>query len=275
MVTILLGLSESGRTEVKIGQDNQFLGPPGQTLWNEATGPTYNFGWTHIVISYQQYDNAGALWAHFVVAINEEEWQLDRPSELTPGTFPDWASAWAGDSAADGWSIEHTSDIATFGRYIANLRFYSEFNTAAQLDARLPVGTVDSYLGALPNPTTYGGLKKEFQDPADPFQPAGPTGPFAKAYATQDGPSTSKIFHFDGSLSSDYKKLTTYTWNFGDGTPPGSGRFASHTYANAGTYNVTLTVSNVNGTDDYSMQVTIADTPPPMPFKLFLPNLVK
>jgi len=53
----------------------------------------------------------------------------------------------------------------------------------------------------------------------------------------------------DGSGSSDQDgSIVAYAWNFGDGTT-GSGRTASHTYAAAGTYNVTLTV-----TDDDSAQ---------------------
>ncbi|MFM1933026.1 MAG: hypothetical protein RL226_2329, partial [Bacteroidota bacterium] len=41
--------------------------------------------------------------------------------------------------------------------------------------------------------------------------------------------------------------ITSYSWNFGDGSPLGSGTTPSHTYANPGVYNVTLTVTNGNG----------------------------
>lgn len=41
--------------------------------------------------------------------------------------------------------------------------------------------------------------------------------------------------------------ITSYTWDFGDLTPFGSGTNVTHVYANAGSYPVTLTVTNGNG----------------------------
>lgn len=52
---------------------------------------------------------------------------------------------------------------------------------------------------------------------------------------------------FDGSASSDAEGLlTAYEWNFGDGHT-GTGAAASHTYDAAGTYSVTLTVTDEAG----------------------------
>ena len=51
-------------------------------------------------------------------------------------------------------------------------------------------------------------------------------------------------YRFDGGSSSDPDNdQLTYSWDFGDGSS-GSGRNATHVYASAGTYAVTLTVSD-------------------------------
>ncbi len=65
---------------------------------------------------------------------------------------------------------------------------------------------------------------------------------------------------FDGSGSSDPDgTVASYSWDFGDQTAAGSGAKPSHTYAAAGTYNVTLTVTDNQGaTNSVSHQVTVA-----------------
>ena len=69
-----------------------------------------------------------------------------------------------------------------------------------------------------------------------------------------------------GSSDSD-GTIASYNWDFGDGGTA-SGTPASHTYATAGTYPVTLTVIDDDGaTDTETSQVTVTDPPPgPVPF---------
>ncbi|MHA6693431.1 PKD domain-containing protein [Homoserinimonas sp. A520] len=53
---------------------------------------------------------------------------------------------------------------------------------------------------------------------------------------------------FDASGSSDAEgAITAYAWNFGDGSPAGTGVTTSHDYAAAGNYTVTLTVTDAAG----------------------------
>ena len=62
---------------------------------------------------------------------------------------------------------------------------------------------------------------------------------------------------FDGSASTDDKGIASYSWNFGDGTTA-TGVSPTHKYATAGTYTVTLTVTDTaaqKATD--TLQVTV------------------
>jgi PKD repeat protein len=64
-----------------------------------------------------------------------------------------------------------------------------------------------------------------------------------------------------GSSASDGATLA-YAWNWGDGTPVGSGVTAFHTYAAAGDYTVTLTLTDsMGGTATTSQTVTVAAGP--------------
>jgi len=79
--------------------------------------------------------------------------------------------------------------------------------------------------------------------------------------------SATLLLKFDGraSFSTVAKDpIVTYTWNFGDGTPTQSGSLTqtTHTYAVAGTYVATLTVTDRLGTQGTSSQtLTILPAP--------------
>jgi RHS repeat-associated protein len=84
--------------------------------------------------------------------------------------------------------------------------------------------------------------------------------PVAAFVATLQTSFGDKMISLDASSSSDSDgTITTYTWNFGDGTT-GTGKLINKTYSSFGTYNVTLTVKdNLNATKSLVKSVVVQD----------------
>jgi PKD repeat protein len=79
--------------------------------------------------------------------------------------------------------------------------------------------------------------------------------------AAFDATCTGLACLFDAGASSDDLGIAGYAWSFGDGTP-GSGQTPSHQYAAAGSYQVTLTVTDTAGQPgSVSLELTL-DLPP-------------
>ena len=89
--------------------------------------------------------------------------------------------------------------------------------------------------------------------------------------------SASLAASFDGSASSDSDgTVAGYAWNFGDNSAVGSGATPSHTYASAGTYQVTLVVTDDKGATDsvtHAVTVTAANQPPAAAFSSSIAGL--
>ncbi|WP_415378730.1 PKD domain-containing protein [Halosimplex sp. TS25] len=74
-----------------------------------------------------------------------------------------------------------------------------------------------------------------------------PTASAGSDRTVEEGTSVS----FDGSSSQDNTAVETYEWDFdGDGSTDATGATASHTFAEPGTYDVTLTVTDAAGNAD-------------------------
>ena len=73
-------------------------------------------------------------------------------------------------------------------------------------------------------------------------------------------PLAGQSIDFDGAVSSGTAPFT-YTWDFGDGSPLSTGDPITHSYAVAGTYPVTLTVTNPYGSASYAASVVVSAVP--------------
>ena len=119
-----------------------------------------------------------------------------------------------------------------------------------------------------------GGLWTLFVKASDPSTPSN-SGSASKAVTTQDHPPvasfntspttalTGTSISFNGTASYDPDgTVVTWSWNFGDGNS-GLGATTMHSYNSAGTYTVSLTVTDNSGsTGTTTSQVTITDRPP-------------
>jgi PKD repeat protein len=89
------------------------------------------------------------------------------------------------------------------------------------------------------------------------------------AVITDPGPAAAGTeVEFDGSQSSDTDGvIVSYQWSWGDDTPDGTGVETVHTFATAGTYTVTLTVTDDGGgvSDPATWQLEVAEPNAPGP----------
>jgi PKD repeat protein len=95
------------------------------------------------------------------------------------------------------------------------------------------------------------------------FLASGRTGNLPNTPPTASFTSSSQFLtaSFDATASTDDGTITSYDWDFGDGTT-GTGATVNHAYATGGTYTVTLTVTDNTG-DTGTDTDTVAVTDPP------------
>jgi hypothetical protein len=105
-------------------------------------------------------------------------------------------------------------------------------------------------LAGEPNPVTY----PCFTGPM--FVPVNQTGKPASASFTHNGPvvlGQSAVF----TNGSSGTPPLSYDWDFGDGVGTSSDENPTYDYTAAGTYTVTLTTTNIFGSGDYSLPITV------------------
>ncbi|MFB6255919.1 MAG: PKD domain-containing protein, partial [Haloplanus sp.] len=145
------------------------------------------------------------------------------------------------DALINQWGVS-PSNLQT--KYKGSSRSYTFTQTAGgvrvEFDTDYSAGDVDI------SPSSGG-------DSEDPTAEAGSDRTVAEDTAVQ----------FDGSLSDDDTSIESYEWDFGDGSTA-TGKVVEHTYADPGTYTVTLTVTDSAGkTDTDTATVTVTDETAP------------
>jgi PKD repeat protein len=68
--------------------------------------------------------------------------------------------------------------------------------------------------------------------------------PIGVSFSPPAGAVSGSAVSFSGAGSDQDGSITSYSWDFGDGSPTAPGASPSHTYASGGTYTVTLTVTD-------------------------------
>ncbi len=108
------------------------------------------------------------------------------------------------------------------------------------------------------HPTDYGSLGRYSLRVTAPVGNSAPScAIFANVYRS---PSSTRISVSGANSKDAFGPIESYHWNWGDGTAPGSGPTATHSYFEPGTFVTTLTVNSLSGmrsSCQYTTQVTI------------------
>lgn len=97
-----------------------------------------------------------------------------------------------------------------------------------------------------------------------PGVPCIPGVSLAPLFAVPNPVNNGEVVGFDGSESNVSLGATSYTWNFGDGSAPGSGASVFHSFTYGGPYQVSLTITDGGGnTATVANTVTVVGPPPP------------
>jgi trimeric autotransporter adhesin len=186
------------------------------------------------------------------------------------------------DGSRDGGSVSSTSNAwsetgVTWGNQpgigASSLASFGATTTNSAVEVELGAGAVTgngTYSFALASSSTdsaYYSSREGATKPqlivttsGEPPPAEGPTAAFSGTPTSGEAPLA--VQFTDASTGSP----TSYAWSFGDGTTSTEAN-PSHTYTQAGTYNVALIVSNADGTDGEVKNgyITVGSTPPPPP----------
>lgn len=176
-------------------------------------------------------------------ATTPDGWEIESQSATGPVAYNDGTWTWLagdGDGVDVSYTVEYTVSVpedADPGEYTisADGSALSPSDSSATSDSAATTVTV-----------------------AEPDENEPPTASFT---GSPDSPETGEQVSFDASGSTDDSTITSYEWDFGDGTTA-TGASPSHTYDSAGDYDVTLTVTDDEGdTDTETQTVSVSEAP--------------
>ncbi len=166
---------------------------------------------------------------------------------LAPGM--NIASLWLGNGSAStqsGTSMASPHVAGAAALYLQLNPTATPAQVRSALTSNATTGVATGVPGATPNLLLYTGFLTVQQAPVANFTSA----------------CTFLSCSFNGTSSTALANAT-YTWQFGDAAS-GSGANASHVYAAPGTYTVSLTVADINGSNTKTGTVTVGSNQPPM-----------
>ena len=154
-----------------------------------------------------------------------------------------------------------STDDGTIAAYAWNWGDGTPAQSGAAASANHAYATAGTYTVTLTATDDAGATAAATRSVTVTAPPAANTAPTAAFTATESGLSVT----FDAGGSSDGDgSVAGYAWDFGDGQTSSTGPTVTHAYAAAGTYPVTLTVTDDDGArDDVTRDVSVEDVPGP------------
>jgi PKD repeat protein len=151
---------------------------------------------------------------------------FDASSSTAPASYPITRYAWDFGDGETGSGRTATHSYDESGTFVVRLTVSDDFGHSASAAAEVTVAAAT---------------------PATPRFTFSPTAP---------APRQQVNFNASQSTPGPNRRIVSYAWDFGDGSPLGSGMLTNHVYAGEGTFTVTLTITDDNGRK-YSTSSTV------------------
>jgi serine protease len=180
---------------------------------------------------------------------------LYAPGRLITSTWATSDTAWL-NSSGTSMASPHVAGAAAL--YLSANPGATPAEVAAALTTSATTGVISGLGAGSPNRLLYTRL-------GSTPQPTPTTPPPTTPSTTQDAPPVASFSYscpkgrcvFDGSGSTDDTGIVSYSWSFGDGSASSAGSSlmkVAHTYLAAGTYTVTLTVTDLSNQSTTRLQ---------------------